>query len=295
MPKDAGTSREALSKAKQQGWDRFVLHRASANRDAARRKTLAAGDAIMRAIKDSRLTFVVQPIVDGVTGETKLYECLLRMLDENGDLFLAALFTPVVEQLGLIRRQNKYTLELAFLEMEAVKRVNLAVNISGASATGSTTPDHLLSLVQMHSSVADWLTFEITEPVAMMDYEEPASFANKRPELGCRIALTDFGGQLCLLPAFKKPSRGHREIRWPVRKGPARKLGKPAGRANLIGPGGGLRRQDRRRMRGSRGRGASYTLPRRQAYAGLPLRRPHLGTALERAQPAHGPHGLKYF
>jgi sensor c-di-GMP phosphodiesterase-like protein len=97
LPKDAGTSRGALSKEKQQGWNRFVLHRASANRDAARRKTLAAGDAIMRAIKDGRLTFAVQPIVDGVTGETKLYECLLRTLDENGDLILAALFIPVVE------------------------------------------------------------------------------------------------------------------------------------------------------------------------------------------------------
>jgi EAL domain-containing protein (putative c-di-GMP-specific phosphodiesterase class I) len=193
LPKDAGTSRGALSKEKQQGWNRFVLHRASANRDAARRKTLAAGDAIMRAIKDSRLTFAVQPIVNGVTGETKLYESLLSMLDENGDLFLAALFIPVVEQLGLTRHLNKYTLELAFLEMEGVKRINLAVNISGASEAGSTTPDHLLSLVQMHSGVADWLIFEIRETVAMMDFEEPAGFANKRPELGCRISLDDFG------------------------------------------------------------------------------------------------------
>jgi EAL domain-containing protein (putative c-di-GMP-specific phosphodiesterase class I) len=95
--------------------------------------------------------------------------------------------------LGLTRRRNKYTLELAFLEMEGVKRINLAVNISGASEAGSTTPDHLLSLVQMHSGVADWLIFEIRETVAMMDFEEPAGFANKRPELGCRISLDDFG------------------------------------------------------------------------------------------------------
>jgi len=90
--------------------------------------------------------------------------------------------------LGLTRRRNKYTLELAFLEMEAVKRVN----ISGASATGSTTPDHLLSLAQMHSGVADRLIFEITETVAMVDFEKTAGFANKRPELGCRIALDVF-------------------------------------------------------------------------------------------------------
>jgi len=44
----------------------------------------------------------------------------------------------------------------------------------------------------MHSGVADWLIFEITETVAMMGFEETARFANKRPELGCSIALDDF-------------------------------------------------------------------------------------------------------
>jgi|TARA_B110000263_G_C14987787_1_gene364583 EAL domain-containing protein (putative c-di-GMP-specific phosphodiesterase class I) len=50
-------------------------------------------------------------------------------------LIPAAFFIPVVEQLGLIRRLDKYILELAFLEMEAVKHVNLADNISGMSRT----------------------------------------------------------------------------------------------------------------------------------------------------------------
>ena len=45
----------------------------------------------------------------------------------------------------------------------------------------------------IHSGVADRLIFEITETVAMMDYEETARFANKLRDLGCRIALDDFG------------------------------------------------------------------------------------------------------
>ncbi|MBT3532960.1 MAG: bifunctional diguanylate cyclase/phosphodiesterase, partial [Rhodospirillaceae bacterium] len=200
MPKDATTSREimgrteeALSKAKQRGRDRFVLHRTSANRDATRRKSLATGDAVMRAMKDGRLTFAVQPIIDSVTGETQLYECLLRMLNEKGELIPAGLFIPVVEKLGLIRRLDVHTLEMALLEMEQVDHVNLAVNISGMTATDPSSLDRLLSLVHIHSGVADRLIFEITETVAMMDYEETARFANKLRDLGCRIALDDFG------------------------------------------------------------------------------------------------------
>ena len=200
LPKDVANAREAmgraeeaLSKAKLQGRDRFVLHRPSANRTAVRRKSLATGDAVMRGMKDGRLTFAVQPIVESTTGEAKLYECLLRMLNENGELIPAGLFIPVVEKLGLIRRLDKYTLEMALLEMEQVKDINLAVNVSGMSATDPSTLDHLLSLVHIHSSVADRLVFEITETVAMMDFEETARFANKLRDLGCRIALDDFG------------------------------------------------------------------------------------------------------
>ena len=200
LPKDGANSREAmgraeeaLSKAKIQGRDRFVPRRGSANRDAARRKSLATGDAVMRAMKDGRLTFAVQPIVDSASGETQLYECLLRMLNENGELVPAGLFIPVVEKLGLIRRLDKHTLEMALLEMEQVKDIHLAVNVSGMSATDPSTLDHLLSMVHIHSGVADRLIFEITETVAMMDYEETARFANKLRDLGCRIALDDFG------------------------------------------------------------------------------------------------------
>ncbi len=200
MPKDATSSREvvgrteeALSKAKQRGRDRFVLHQRSANRDASRRKSLATGDAVLRALKDGRLTFAVQPIVNSATGETQLYECLLRMLNEQGELIPAGLFIPVVEKLGLIRRLDIHTLEMALLELEQVPDVNLAVNVSGMTATDPSSLDRLLSLVHIHSGVADRLIFEITETVAMMDYEETARFANKLRDLGCRIALDDFG------------------------------------------------------------------------------------------------------
>ncbi|MFP6699804.1 MAG: bifunctional diguanylate cyclase/phosphodiesterase [Alphaproteobacteria bacterium] len=199
LPKDAANSREvmgrtveALSKAKQRGRDRFVLHRPSASRDATRRKSLATGDAVMRAMKDGRLTFAVQPIVDAVTGETQLYECLLRMLNENGELVPAGLSIPVVEKLGLIRRLDIFTLEMALLEMEQIADINLAVNNSGMTATDPSSLDHRLSLVHVHSGVADRLIFEITETVAMMDFEETARFANKLRDLGCRIALDDF-------------------------------------------------------------------------------------------------------
>ena len=188
-----GRAEEALSNAKSQGRDRFALYRSSANRRAARRKSLATGDAVLRALKDDRIKLAVQPIIDAESGETRLYECLMRMLDEDGTVVPAGIFIPVVEQLGLIRRLDVHTLELALCELAEVPDVNLAVNVSGMTATDPSTLDHLLSLVHVHAGVADRLIIEITETVAMMDYEEVARFSAKLRDLGCRIALDDFG------------------------------------------------------------------------------------------------------
>lgn len=82
---------------------------------------------------------------------------------------------------------------MALREMEQVDHINLAVNISGMTATDPSSLDRLLSLVHVHSGVADRLIFEITETVAMMDFEETARFANKLRDLGSRIAFDDFG------------------------------------------------------------------------------------------------------
>ncbi len=70
--------------------------------------------------------------------------------------------------------------------------VSLKKNTDSMSASDPLTLDHLLSLMHIHSSIADRLIFEITETAAMIDFEETTRFANKLRDLYCRIALDDF-------------------------------------------------------------------------------------------------------
>jgi diguanylate cyclase (GGDEF)-like protein len=192
---DAALARaeEALEQAKRGGRDRFVAFRHSPERVALRRRTLATGDRVLAALKDRRLKLAVQPIVEARNGEVVMYECLLRMLDDSGEAIPAASFMPVVEKLGLIRQVDRRSLELAIDELEANDEIKLAVNVSGMTATDPSARANLLALVKDHARVAPRLVFEITETVAMGDIHESAQFAKSFRDLGCGVALDDFG------------------------------------------------------------------------------------------------------
>lgn len=188
-----GQAEEALAKAKRDGRDRYVCYRPSASRDAARRKSLATGDHLLAALRDGRIKFAVQPIVDSQEQKPALYECLLRMLDENGEIVPAGLLMPAAEELGLIRQLDRYILEQVIDELCRTEGVHLAVNVSGLTATDPVMLGHMFSMVHANSQVADRLTFEITETVAMLDFEETARFVTKLRDLGCQVAIDDFG------------------------------------------------------------------------------------------------------
>lgn len=192
---DAALARaeEALEQAKRAGRDRFVAFRHSPERVAIRRRTLATGDRVLAALKERRLKLAFQPIVLADGGETVMHECLLRMLDDAGEPIPAGAFMPTVEKLGLVRQVDRRSLELAIEELEACADIRLAVNVSGMTATDASARANLLALVKAHAHVAPRLVFEITETVAMGDIHESAKFAKSFRDLGCGVALDDFG------------------------------------------------------------------------------------------------------
>jgi len=135
----------------------------------------------------------VQPIVAAGTREVDHYECLLRLRREDGSLMAAGAFIPVVERTSLMRAIDRRALELAIAELHAVPEIKLAINISGLTAVDRGWLRLLSSLLRGKPELAQRLIVEITETVALQDIEETAHFVNAVRDLGCRVALDDFG------------------------------------------------------------------------------------------------------
>lgn len=183
----------ALNQAKQAGRSCFSVYRASEQQSLLFRRNLDIAAQVQAAMRERRLSFVYQPIVRSDTLEVASYECLLRMRGERGEIISAGAFVPVVEQLGMTKVMDRYVLDLAVEELRAHHDIDLAVNISGLTATDQTWLRALMSAVKATPDIGPRLVVEITETAALHDIEESARFVNAVRDLGCRVAIDDFG------------------------------------------------------------------------------------------------------
>jgi EAL domain-containing protein (putative c-di-GMP-specific phosphodiesterase class I) len=131
-------------------------------------------------------------VVSG-TGETAYYETLLRMIDEKGEIVSAGAFVPVAERLGLMREIDRYTLEMAIADLINDPDIILALNISSLTASDRSWLRALVSHVKGKPEIASRLMIEITETAALDDFEDSARFVAAVRDLGCKVALDDFG------------------------------------------------------------------------------------------------------
>lgn len=200
FPRQASTAQDvmtraetALAEAKHAGRDCFAAYRLTEPERKQHRVSMAVGERVQRAMKEERLLFAFQPVVHGRSGVVDYYECLLRMRDEDGAIIAAGEFVPAIEQLGFIRTIDRFVLERAIAELDACDSVNLGLNISGLTAADQPWLRALVALLSTRPNVARRLVIEITETAALRDIEESARFVKTVRDLGCRVALDDFG------------------------------------------------------------------------------------------------------
>jgi diguanylate cyclase (GGDEF)-like protein len=184
---------EALERARSQGRDGFSIYHHSELREGARLRLMSVADEVVAALKDDRLVFAYQPIIDAKTREVAEYECLIRMVQLDGSVAAAGYFIPAAEQLGLVRLVDRRALEMTVATLHANPSVTLSVNVSGTTAQDSAFLQSFVEYVKQNSSIANRLVVELTETAALHHFEENARFVSRLREMGCRIAIDDFG------------------------------------------------------------------------------------------------------
>ena len=184
---------EALERARSHGRDGFSIYHHSELREGARLRLMSVADEVVAALKDDRLVFAYQPIIDAKSREVAEYECLIRMVHLDGTVAAAGYFVPACEQLGLVSLVDRRALEMAVATLHANPGVTLSVNVSGTTAQDSAFLQSFVEYVKQNSAVANRLVVELTETAALHHFEENARFVSRLREMGCRIAIDDFG------------------------------------------------------------------------------------------------------
>lgn len=183
----------ALHEAKQMGRNCFVQYRYSETQRRERRRDMQIARQVQEALRANRLHFAYQPIVGSVDHDVHWYECLLRMMGEDGETVPAATFVTAVERMGVVRSVDLKVLDMAVAELVAHPDLVLGINVSGLTAGDRAWLRLLIALLKGRPEIAHRLIIEITETVALHDIDETARFVAAVRALGCRVALDDFG------------------------------------------------------------------------------------------------------
>lgn len=200
FPGTVRTSHEAMSKAdvalehaRKSGANHFIAYNLSEEQRLGRRRNLVIAKQIQTALQTDGLALAFQPVVESATQEVSFYECLLRMR-EGADRFVnASAFMRIAEEMGLVRLIDRRVLDMVVKELKSSPDVTLAMNISGLTTTDPAWLRSLFAQVKGCPEVAERLIIEITETAALHDIEETIRFVSAVREVGCRVALDDFG------------------------------------------------------------------------------------------------------
>ncbi|MGI8526588.1 MAG: EAL domain-containing protein [Pseudolabrys sp.] len=197
-------AQDALEQARSKRHGSFVAYRPNVELDNIRRENVRGTEEIVAALNERRIALAFEPVVNGKTRKAVFYECLMRVNRADGTLAHAHEIIPVAERVGLVRLLDHQVLELVVKEMAEAPALNASVNVSPASTTDPGWWAGLGAMLRAHPGVAERLILEITETTAIQNVEDARGFVARVKDLGCRIAIDDFGAGYISFRSLRK-------------------------------------------------------------------------------------------
>jgi diguanylate cyclase (GGDEF)-like protein len=186
-------AQDALDQARSRRHGSFMPYQPNLERDALRHDNVRATDEIVAALNERRVTLAYEPVVEAASRNVAFYECLMRVARADGTTAQAGEIIPVAERVGLVRLLDHRVMEMVVQELNAAPALKASVNVSPASTTDPGWWNGLGAMLRAHPGTGERLTIEITETAMIRDLDEARGFVARVKDLGCRIALDDFG------------------------------------------------------------------------------------------------------
>jgi len=184
--------------AKRAGRNRVHIYKHDDRRNVtAMSEDMGWATMIKNAIDTQALVMMVQPIASIADGNCDRYEVLLRMRSADGQLIQPSGFLPAAERFGLIRSIDQWVVTHAIELLSKAQRrqpnTRFAINLSAKSLEDDTMFKVITSALQHFNVDPKYVTFEITENIAISNLNSSIDFLQRLRALGCHTALDDFG------------------------------------------------------------------------------------------------------
>jgi EAL domain-containing protein (putative c-di-GMP-specific phosphodiesterase class I) len=171
---------------------------------------------LQRALEHERFELHFQPIVSLRDGRVSHYEALLRLADgPDGELTAPGLFLPAAERYGVIREIDRMVLARVARMLgrdPSLGDTTIAINLSALSVTDPAMLSFIAATLARHEVAPERLAIEITETAAISDMDSARVFCAGVLDLGCQLALDDFGAGFGSFQYLKQLPFSHLKI-----------------------------------------------------------------------------------
>ena len=192
--RDADT---AMFEAKRGGHGHLVMFEPAMRERLVR--DMAIENELRRALRETELFVLYQPVVDLADGQMNGVEALVRWLHPQRGVLLPAQFLQVAEDCGLMAELGEFVLVQACRQFTRWRRAlgsrapkQLAVNLAAGQLVQPGLVDMVRRVLQGCDMAPCELQLEVTESFAAQDARSLATM-HQLKELGVGLALDDFG------------------------------------------------------------------------------------------------------
>ena len=146
---------------------------------------------IRDALDQERFVLYAQPIVDFETNAVVQNELLIRMVSPTGEIVLPDRFLPTAEEFGLISEIDRWVVNETI--RLAAQGHPVEFNLSAKSVVDPNMLTVVRNAFEVHGASPESVVCEITETALLRDTAAAEAFVQGLIEVGCKVALDDFG------------------------------------------------------------------------------------------------------
>jgi diguanylate cyclase (GGDEF)-like protein/PAS domain S-box-containing protein len=153
---------------------------------------------LRQAVREGELVMYYQPQVDAKSGRIVGVEALMRWRHPEKGLRAAGDIIPLAEEIGLLNGLSDWMLESTLGDLRnwldaGLGPLRLSVNISPTYLDQGDFIDRVLGSVERFRIPAEWLELEVTEGLAIRNFEDAIGKLGFLADAGLRVAIDDFG------------------------------------------------------------------------------------------------------
>ena len=166
--------------------------------DGHGRQLMLEGDLRTALATGDQFELHYQPQIRFSEGRTIAVEAVIRWHHPQLGLMTPDSFIPLAEESGMIAALGDWVRttalrQLAKWRQRGLDGLRLAINLSPKEFEGHDLPERLAQDLKTHAIAADLLDLDISENLLLQDAERHIDLVKRLRNLGCRVAIDDFG------------------------------------------------------------------------------------------------------